>query len=296
MSDFAKPLVGIDDARAFLEVHHGRPIANLEAFATGFWSAAFGYEVDGERLVVRFGRNREWYEVDQAAHAYDSDDVPVPRVREIGDAGDGVVFAISERKDGVFLEDTDPADAAKLRPALDRLLKGFREAPLVEQPDYTWRSWLEAGIDPEGRNKPWRSLIAKDPYAGPIADRADARVRELLDQIPERHEVVHGDLLHKNVLVAEDLSRINAVFSWKCSARGDALFDIAWLTFWSAWFPGIAAMDARALAPDEPDAALRHHCYEVHIGATHLNWYGRVDDKPNVYRVAAELERRLDDA
>ena len=86
MSDFAKPLVGIDDARAFLEVHHGRPIANLEAFATGFWSAAFGYEVDGERLVVRFGRNREWYEVDQAAHAYDSDDVPVPRVREIGDA------------------------------------------------------------------------------------------------------------------------------------------------------------------------------------------------------------------
>lgn len=289
MSEFAKPVVTLDDARAFLDAHHGLPVERLEAFGTGFWSAAFGYEVDGERLVARFGRNREWYEVDQAAHGYDCADLPVPRVREIGDVGEGVVFAISERSDGVFLEDVDASRADELRPLVTGLLAALKTAPLIEEPHYTWRSWLEAGLDPNGRNAPWRKLVAKDPVAGPLADRADARVAELLDHVPEKQELFHGDLVHKNVLVAEDLSSITAVFSWKCSGRGDALFDLAWLTFWEPWYPGIAALGLR---PSDEDAAL-HHVYELHIGATHLNWYGQVDDKVNLYKVAAELERRL---
>ncbi len=286
MSEFAKPVVALDDARAFLGAHHGSAIDNLEAFSTGFWSAAFGYEVDGNRLVARFGRNREWYEVDQAARGYDAEDLPVPRVIEIGDVGEGVVFAISERADGIFLEDVDDP---RLGPLVTRLLDALRHAPRLDEPDYTWRSWLDAGLDPNGRNAPWRRLVALDPVAGPVGDRADARLAELLDQVPEKRELFHGDLVHKNVLVAPDLSKINAVFSWKCSGRGDALFDLAWLTFWAPWYPGIAALDLR---PREEDAVL-HRIYELHIGATHLNWYGQVDDKVNLYKVAAELERRL---
>jgi aminoglycoside phosphotransferase (APT) family kinase protein len=290
---FAKPLVTPDDARRFLDAHHDAPVDHIEAFATGHWSAAFGYEVDGERLVVRFGRNREWYEVDQAAHAYDSVDLPVPRVREIGEVTDGVVYAISERKDGVFLEDTD---GPKLRGLVTRLLDALRSAPLVSEPDYTWRGWLEAGIDPAGRNAPWRALVAQDAYAGPVAVRAEDRVRALLDGVvDERRELVHGDLLHKNVLVAPDLSAINAVFSWKCSARGDSLFDLAWITFWAPWYPGIAALGPTEMAPSEPQASLRHHCYELYIGLNHLSWFAQVEDRANLHRVAGELERRLDE-
>jgi aminoglycoside phosphotransferase (APT) family kinase protein len=40
--------------------------------------------------------------------------------------------------------------------------------------------------------------------------------------------VLHGDLLHGNVLNSQDAKRITAVFSWKCSQRGDFLFDTAW--------------------------------------------------------------------
>lgn len=291
MSESAKPVVTVDDARRFLDTHHGRRVDNLEAFGTGHWSAAFGYEVEGDRLVARFGRNREWYEVDQAAHAYDADGLPVPRVREIGEVGNGVVFAISERKEGVFLEDVGAADAPRLRSVVDRLLSSLKDAPLIETPDYTWRAWLEGGLDPNGRNAPWRRLVAQEPVVGPIGARADARLAELLDEVPEKRELFHGDLVHKNVLVAPDLSRITAVFSWKCSGRGDALFDLAWLTFWAPWYPGIAALDLR---PSDEDARL-HQIYEIHIGATHLNWYGQIDDKVNLYKVAGELERRLDD-
>ena len=74
---------------------------------------------------------------------------------------------------------------------------------------------------------------------------------------------------------------MRAVFSWKCSARGDALFDIAWLTFW-AWPPGIAAIDAWSLrAARGADAAIRHDFYELNIGATHLCWDSQIDDRPS---------------
>ena len=109
----------------------------------------------------------------------------------------------------------------------------------------------------------------------------EARVRDLIEACPERRDLVHGDLLHANVLVAEDGSRPNAIFSWKRSLRGDFLFDTAWCTFCSAiWYPGIAAADPWDRVRREPsirndadawvDASERHHCYELHIGLTAL--------------------------
>ena len=51
------------------------------------------------------------------------------------------------------------------------------------------------------------------------------RVRTLVDACPERRDLVHGDLLHGNVLVSPDARRVEAVLSWKCSVRGDFLYD-----------------------------------------------------------------------
>ena len=298
MNVSARDRISGAEAQAFLETLHDTPVTQLEQLSGGHWSAAFAYECDGARLVARFGHNRDWFEVDRDAHSYASANLPVPRVLAIGDAGivgDGLVFAISERADGTFLEDVDPADASRVRPLVGRLLEALRNASLIDDVDYTWRGWLEAGIDPEGRNAQWRALVAQDPYAGPIGEVAERRVRELLDGVPERRELVHGDLLHGNVLVADDLGKLNAVFSWKCSARGDALYDVAWLTFWSPWYPGIESIDPRTLVEDDRDAALRHHCYELHIGTNHLSWFAQVDDHESLHRVAAELERRIDE-
>ena len=57
--------------------------------------------------------------------------------------------------------------------------------------------------------------------------------------------------------------------------RGDFLFDVARCTFWAPYHEGIAAADPLSgviIAPAvqaEPgallDAAIRHHCYELHI-------------------------------
>lgn len=127
---------------------------------------------------------------------------------------------------------------------------------------------------------------------------------ELAEACPERRDVLHGDLLHGNVLISEDANRIAAVFSWKCSQRGDFLFDTAWCTFWGAFFPGIAAAEMcdRVLtapwASQEPTALAgaphRHHCYELQIGATHLAWNAWVGDEAGLRWVAAHTAMLLE--
>jgi hypothetical protein len=84
------------------------------------------------------------------------------------------------------------------------------------------------------------------------------------------------------VLVSPDARQVEAVLSWKCSVRGDFLFDAAWCSFWAPFHPGIAAAGPLSGLLQVPavragpgallDAAARHHCYELHIGFTHLGW------------------------
>lgn len=287
-----KPLITEDAARHFLSEHHGGEIAEFKRIAGGYWSSAFGYSFDGEPLVARFGNDREWYEVDQAAYAFNGPQLPVPRVRTIGEAFDGLVFAISERAEGVYWEDSA---GAGLEALVRSVLGGLRSVPEADV-DYTWRQWLLAGIDHEGRNAENRTRVARDPMAGPVADRTEREVRSLLEACPERRELIHGDLVHKNVLVTPDLSQVTAVYSWKCSARGDSLFDAAWLSLWGPWFPGMGAIDMWAIANDgSADVATRFRCYRLHIGLTHLCWYAYTDDPENLHRMARRLEELLGD-
>ena len=122
-----------------------------------------------------------------------------------------------------------------------------------------------------------------DPKLAVLATAVCDRVRALIAACPERRDLVHGDLLHGNVLVSPDLRRVEAVISWKLSLRGDFLYDAAWCSVWGpVFYPGIAATDPladllrdRSLRLDEnalADAAVRHHCYELQIAFTHLGW------------------------
>lgn len=300
--------VSLDEVARFLRSHHGREIDGLEGLSGGFWSAAYGYRVGDQDLVARFGQMRDGFAMDHAAMAFRRPGLPVPEVLTLGDAFGGS-FAISRRSFGTFLEDVTVADAPDVAPPLQRLFGALRAggAPLSSPcswypPDAdpatsTWRNWLLAGLvdDPGKTVSGWRTLLAQDAELDRLFERCVARVDELLDACPERRDLVHGDLLHGNVLVDDDRS-IAAVFSWKCSVFGDFAFDAAWCTFWSPWHPGIAAADPWRLvcaadldSSDRVDLSVRHHCYEVHIGATHLGWYAWTDDADNVAEAAARV-------
>jgi aminoglycoside phosphotransferase (APT) family kinase protein len=304
-----------DEVLAFLA---GRPgaVEDLEALSGGAWSSAWAYRAGGEELVVRFGQEVAWYEADRMAMAFGSPDLPVPEVRDVGTTPSGRAYAISVRHHGRFLEDTPVDLADPLGPTLTRLLVALYGAPADpgspvewhqgDAPGGSWREYILAGLvdDPGKLVHGWSAALAGDPRLASLSAAAAERVSELVDACPERRDLVHGDLLHGNVLVSPDAHRIEAVLSWKCSVRGDFLFDAAWCTFWASFHPGIAAADPLSGLLQHPavraepsallDAAARHHCYELHIGFTHLGWNVWTGDEANLAATARRLAEVLE--
>jgi aminoglycoside phosphotransferase (APT) family kinase protein len=281
-----------DEVAAFLDGQPATP-EDLEPLSGGSWSSAWAYRAAGEELVIRFGPQLSWYEADRRAMAFAGPDLPVPEVREVGTTRSGRAYAISVRHHGRFLEDTPVEQAGAIAPALTRLLVALYRVPAApdtpvawhqETSPATWREFLLDGLtdDPGNLVHGWSAALAADPELAALSTAVTKRVRTLADACPERRDLIHGDLLHGNVLVSPDARRVEAVLSWKCSVRGDFLFDAAWCSFWAPWHPGIAAADplsgvlqAPAVRADPGallDAAVRHHCYELHIGFTHLGW------------------------
>ena len=274
----------------------------MELLSGGSWSAAYGYRAGDRELVLRLGRSAEWFAIDRDAMAYSREGLPVPAVLEIGDAFGGA-YAISERHRGRFLESVTVDEADVAGPTLMRLLEALRSVPDDGRLNATWHGWLLASLqdDPTHPAGGWRDTLAADPALDRLYRACEERIHELLEACPERRDLVHRDLLHANVLLEPDASRVNAVFSWKCSVRGDFPYDVALCTFWGALaHPGIDAIDslgrtlATAPAGDLADAAIRHHCYELHIGAEHLGWYVVTKDDDWLRKDAAHLEMLLE--
>jgi aminoglycoside phosphotransferase (APT) family kinase protein len=284
-----------EEVAAFLAHHSGGAVSDLEPLTGGAWSSAWGYRAGGEELVVRFGRERSWYEADRMAMAFDGPDLPVPQVREVGTTPNGLAYAISVRHPGQFLEDTPLECAEAVAPTLTRLLVSLYRVPAAPGTPVMWhpagapaRSWRELVLarledDPGGRAHGWRAALAADPKLAALSSAVRDRVRTLVEACPERRDLIHGDLLHGNVLVSPDRRRVHAVLSWKCSLRGDFLYDAAWCSVWGpVFYPGIAALDPLSGLLQDPDlradpsalvdAAVRHHCYELQLGLTHLGW------------------------
>jgi aminoglycoside phosphotransferase (APT) family kinase protein len=305
-----------DEVEAFLVRWHGCPIAALGPLSGGFWSTAFAYSIESQEFVVRFGSDRAAFEADRRAMALDGPDLPVPAVLAVGDAFGGA-YAISVRQKGRFLETVRPDEAPVVGPTIVRLLGAMHAVPaepgapgawhgVRSADESTWRRWLVDSLadDPGGVVRGWRPVLAQDPKLDRLFRACEARVGDLAGACPERRDLIHGDLLHGNVLISQDATRITAVFSWKCSQRGDFLFDTAWCTFWGAFHAGIGAAhvwervlmapwatgDPEALA----DAPHRHHCYELQIGATHLAWNAWVGDAAGLKWVAAHTEMLLE--
>ncbi len=283
--------VGREEVVAFLGRQPGTT-EGLEALRGGAWSSAWAYRAGGEELVVRFGQEVSWYDADRMAMAFSGPYLPVPEVREVGTTPSGRAYAISVRHHGRFPEDTPVEQAGAIAPTLTRLLVALYRvpadpgAPVVwHQADTSpgsWREFLLAGlVDHPGKLvHRWGAALAGDQELAALSAAVTNRVRALAEACPERRDLVHGDLLHGNVLVSPDAVRVEAALSWKCSVRGDFLFDAAWCSFWAPFHPGIAdPLSGLLRAPAvraEPgallDAAARHHCYELRIGFTHLGW------------------------
>lgn len=264
--------------RSFL-VRRFHAVDDLIAFRRGEWSSAFGFRSGGRELVVRFGLYGDDYAKDRRAAGWAGPDLPIPTVLDLGEAFDGF-FAVSERAHGIELDSLDGTGFGRILPALFRALGALRQADLPGSGFGAWRpddgsaahaTWQEFLLSVAHRDdvriRGWRVELSSVPGAVASFDTAYARLEELVTTCPDQRSVIHGDLLAGNVLV--DGARLTGVLDWGNSLVGDPLYDVAWLTFWAPWHPGLDPTRIRALARElfgGPDLDERLRCYEVHIG------------------------------
>ena len=270
----ARP-VTVQEAAAFLAQRYDDvDPADVAELSGGEWSRAFSFTHGGRELVARFGRWPEDFELDRAAAAFDSEDLPVPEVLEIGNALDGA-YAISDRRHGAFLEQLDASAFLGALPALLRALAAMRAIGRDGPPAKPWADVLRSVLVdvPGGRVSGWTARLQQEPELWQLFERANAAFEAVIGDCPDGASLMHLDLINRNVLVADD-SRLSAVFDWGCSLYGDPLYEAANLTFWMPWHPNsVGAVDlVGALREhyDVDDFDRRLRCYELHVGLTHM--------------------------
>lgn len=270
---------------AFLAARYGSQVERLAPLEGGEWSKAYRFDRAGAGYVARFSALEEDFAKDQRAAAFCSRDLPIPRLLEVGTALGGF-YAISERAGGDHLDQMGAAAMRALLPSLFAALDGIRLADISATTGYglwgaagaaphpTWRAALLDIVNdrPADRTHGWRQqLVASPTGIGPF-DEAFGYLGGLAAHLPEERHLIHSDLLNRNVLVSGE--RISAVIDWGCALFGDFLYDIAWLCFWSPWYPAWREIDfgreaARhyaAIGLDVPNLEQRLRCYQVHIG------------------------------
>lgn len=284
MTTKAKMKLAEQQVQQFLTKHMKEKITDVLPLTGGEWSQAFAYRMSGKSYVIRFGKHVEDYKKDQIAAEFASVYLPIPKVTEIGEAFGGF-YAISERSFGVMLDTLDNSGMQKIIPVVLKMLDAIREIkPTGIQVSGLWptegtttnRTWqdhlLDAGKDDNPRTHGWRIKLANSTTGDVPFNTALIRLQELVKYCPLEQHVIHSDLLHNNVLVNDN--KITAVIDWGCALYGDFLYDLAWFSYWSSWYPAMEGIDWEAEARKHyaeiglavPNFEERLLCYKIHIG------------------------------
>ena len=309
---FDHKTIDLAKARGFLRDHLGSEPAAVEAVGEGAWSRCFGFRRHDAELVIRFGRYIDDFQVDALAHAHAGPDLPIPEVREIGEALGGY-YAISTRVRGVPLESLDATVWRAVVPSLAAAMEAMRLADLsgttgyggwgadVNAPFASWSDHLLAVAQdsPEMRTHGWRERLAATPEHRETFNWGLGLLEVVAsDEVPRT--LLHCDLINRNVLTAG--GKLSGVFDWGCSRYGDHLYDLAWFDFWAPWHPDLdmqllrteleARWQAVGYAPAQQEARLLA-CY-LHIGIDHLAYNAYLGDATNLSAAARRMRDLVD--
>jgi hygromycin-B 4-O-kinase len=304
MSDLPAPdLPGLS---RFLTDRFGPRVHDVSPLGEGKWSRAFSFSADERSLVIRFGDHDEDFIKDRIAASWRQPGLPVPTFVETG-AAFGTFYAVTERAEGRFLDHLSGDEVSRVVPSLFGVLDALRRVPVPEAAGFgLWNrdgvgrhsSWKDALLT-VGTTRPrvegWQERMKEWPECGRAYDQGAERLHLLADLVPSRRDVIHRDLVNRNVLVTD--STIASVFDWGSSMYGDHLYDVAWLTFCASYTSGFDRTDMHRRAQqhyvdqgfDPDDFDLRVSCYELHIGLGALIYQAFLGDRTHAQSLSSKV-------
>jgi hygromycin-B 4-O-kinase len=299
----------IETIKGFVEDLQGTKVTDLEPVGYGAWSSAYFFRAEGRDYVIRFSPYDEDFKKDAFAANFASDQLPIPRITEMGEAW-GEHYAISEKAEGVVLELLDQEQMLLTLPSLMSLLDALRNADVTGTTGYGgwdttgkgyFPSWKENLLDiasdrPDLRIHGWREKLASSAVGTKPFDDLYRRFASLVQLCPEDRYLIHADLLHYNLLVLDH--QVSAVIDWGCSKYGDFLYELAWFTFWAPWHETLAGIDFKTQAVDHyadiglqvPNLDERVLCYELHIALDGIAYCAFIGNWEQVERIISQAQ------
>lgn len=285
-----KPLE-ITAIESFLHTHFNPKVSDVAALGKGEWSQAFSFRNLGNDYVIRFGLYSDDFKKDRIAADYAKQDLPIPKVIEIGQAFDRH-FAISERAFGNMLDGQNEQGMAQVVPAVLKMLDAMRTTNISSTSGYgnwntdqiaPYQTWQECLLDVwndpiSSRMYGWRASLQNSPMGDAPFNKAFEVLKSLVDKCPKERHLLHTDLLHYNVLVQD--GKINAVIDWGNAMYGDFLYELAGLIVWSPWYSAMQNIDwaeegrkhYKKIGLEVPNFEERLRCYEISIGLNGMSY------------------------
>lgn len=311
----AKPVLSQTLVLQFLQSRWA-DVRDLEFVKGGSWSAAYRFVGDGRALIARFGEHMDDYRRDALAATWRSKILPIPEMVLL-DSTTGPLAAVApcvavpERLRGHPIESL-PAD--RMERALNSLFETLATLASVEVTGSGFgsvtdemgngehRFWLDALLAASERDESrlpgWRAAVAAHEPAAAGIRRAQQYLEEVADLLPERRQIIHGDLTYNNVFV-DDEDQVSAIFDWGCAMIGDGAYEAARLIFWSPW--DIKADEQLIINFAERTYGAEHLAtrlcaYQAHVGICELQYQGftgTIDMTPTANRLNELLDNNM---
>jgi hygromycin-B 4-O-kinase len=278
----------------FFNNHPQADKLSIETIADGEGSQAYYIKVADTPKVIRIhSRTKEGFEKDKLAYEhFSANDIPIPKIEEIGQLSGGAYYAISERSPGRTLDKLNPDEFTYTMPSILRTLDAIHQMPPIGegygfiQLDGTgkYSSWHEALNYHQQDEGETEKLAACSFFDQDIYTRLRTQIKEYYKYCPvDIRQLIQRDYGFDNTLAENGI--ITGVIDWQEAQYGDPMYDIAWLDFWSPLFNRPTDIistikqfyvDKKRLPEHFNDRLI---CYKVIIAANSMSFFAKSDQE-----------------
>jgi aminoglycoside phosphotransferase (APT) family kinase protein len=301
-----KPTFSAEQARGLPVIAEDIVPESFTQLTEGHFSQAFSYETTaGEKRALRLSRKEYSFIADKFAHdRFNSAELPIPKVLQIGQLEPELFYCISEFASGLPSDQLSEEDFSKVRTAMEQCFaqifhsdistasgSGKADFNTGNGADSSYQETLQKEMEGYDLNY----LREQCSQNGIASGLVDSFMRQFEVNLPKAHaerRLIHGDLGFDNVLV--DDSKVTAVIDWSAVGYGDWLHDYSRIEFWHLGRHTPSAGFAKNYGLEVQNFEARLLTHMAHHAISALNFAFRYESESTVGWLREHLAGKLE--